>query len=1514
MTRAYATLKRPRRLGVRAVLVAFACCAVASPRLVAQERAFDGWDAIIDREYVHDPDRSDVATFALQNTARARVLVDEAHAAIARGDFKSACQPLQDLINLYPSHVFQVADRPPRYVGAAEYAKFLLGSFPPEEQQVYAEFARLRSATQWRTISTTRDTTKLVEFVRFFEMTPEGRIALERLGRLAFERGDAELAAVYLGRSLAFSELLDEDEAAKVGALAAAIAAYSNQDAKARTLLDQFVGDDVRIGSEASPARETIARFAESVPERPRAWPIIGGDNTHTALAEFDPASLTFASRWETDSFSGDFNPWYRPSRDRDAFPFHPVVGPDVVVLNDGLSVRAWSFYSANPKWRYDGPLARQVGGSQISFEELASERSFNSRRDSEFGSLARSLQHAATIAGGLAIVPMLESVTSTNEIEFDMTRITTPIPRRALHAIDVHTGKLVWTQRRDDTSSQDFVNRVSIGAAPIVIGDRVYAAGYVLEGAINVYVTCFDLNTGKLVWKMPVLVGQQELTMFNKSFKEFTLQMLGAADGSLFVCTNLGLMASIDAVSGNPRWFAEYDSLPIRGSHHYRRTSERQRYWTNDPPLIVDGVVVVTPLDSEYAFGFEAATGKRLWRVESDQGHSFEYCSLLGAARGAVVFAGSNGIGFHDLRRGSLIGSQAYAHRSWAGRGTIGDGVVHQPLIEGLLEVKFDVGPLGVRTDARLLDWACDEPGNLVLHRDFQIVSSARRLTVYYDLDELIARVRERLLTSGATPTDRIDLGELLSLRGEFEVAIEEFGAALNSPVASVAEVRRARDRLSAAHRDAADRAAESGDQATVVKHRLLEAEYAVEDFAFLRTCEQLIRLLEAIDPNRIESVLAKIDARCPGAEYPFQGSLYGGSIPAGLFTLDRRAIYALGRRDVTAAVGYWQAMIERYRTFVFPGGSAGAYAERMIGDAIAKHGRGVYAKFDVAANEEHRTAAADPAGLTALIERFPNAEVVVSARLDLASARLARRDFSSVFRVLAPLLAGGAAESERQNALLLVARSAVGAGDHVLGRLVLERLVKDGRGIACHDGSAPDLASAAARELAAVPAGIVGDAEIGLVGLPDPEYRSLDLGGARTFLVPLQFDRADRVLIYSERELGADSAELRRIDLATMQDVWRVTVPAYFSEIDRPSGFAAGDRIVFRQRGWLLGLDAATGETRFESRLDSNPLAVTSTGSLLYALVSPLMQGPTTLVAIETTTGMTLWQKTLGFETMTLRSAADLVIAVGTRNDPRLIALDALTGAERYSVSNLDYKTGFDARPFERYSVLLTVGATDPRSGKKALAGFDLADGRPLWRDVVVSSNFAFEWLQPYGDSLLLPSGTTKGMRSAPRGITELQILAPRQGEVRTAVPGLQNLRAFDEGVAVAGDRLLLVAGESSSKKSRSDRVIVTEVAAGKVGTTIQLDAIPRAQTYYEVAATRSGELYGLIRTTRNIALGEPDRMYLFTYTPADDVFDVTEIKNVAEGASPASAATSAHFAVVRGTVLYVFPTRNP
>lgn len=1481
----------------------------------ARQGAFEGWDEILDSTYKHDPDKSEVSTFAVQASARVRTLIDDARSAMRGGDFQVASEALQECINLFPTHLLQVSDRPTRFVGAAEYAKYLISTFPPEGRAAYAAFAELRAGALWRALEHSQDVDRLGEFARAWELTPQGRMALDRIGRLALERGDFEQARMVFGRRLALEDSTGVDLTHPT--FLAGAAAILGRDPKSGTALLERVPDDaIVLGGQKVSRRDGLELLSSSAPPERLGWPVLGGNNPRSRFPQFEAEALTFQGSWATPTFDqNERNPWLSLSTDRRmsnriARPFQAVAARDSFITNDGMSVRAFSFYSALPKWRFDGPQLTADRNRHYAFDEYL-DRGRGRDEPKLLGSLARAIPIAATIAGDVVIAPMIERQAHMREIEFDQTPITPIIPRRGLVALDLETGELLWRQHRDDRPAQDFANKVSIASPPIVVGDRIYAVGSVLEGAINVYAVCLSLRDGHVLWRTPLLIGQQELTMFNKPFKEFTLQSVSEADGSIFFSTNLGLAACVDALTGYPRWMTQYEAIEIESSRHYRSTLERDIEWVMDAPIVSDGIAVVAPLDSEYCYGFDVATGRPRYAIHYEQGHRLEYVAPLGVTQGVLVIGGLNGIGFHDLRSGAMLDRFRFReNNAWAGKGMLADGRVLQPLNDALLDLSFAIDATGVRPSERYIDWQCPSPGNLLLYRDFQVVTSAEQITVYYDFERLVKRVRERLAAGEASPGDRIDLGELFALRGRAKEAIVELEAVLADPIATATELRRATTRLSDVHGSLAQEAEAAGDLETAIEERRAQMKHAADDSSFLRAAESMLAMFDKAAPERADEVLQRIEERCPNALYAFVEYGARGEVPAGVFALDRRARMALDRKDVAAAVESLQHIIDRFPDADFLGRRAADAAALRIGELIARNGREVYSAFDLEAGQLRDSALerGSVSELTDLLRRFPNAQIANRVRLDIASLRLKARDFVEVFRIVGPALSAAGNDGERWNGLHCVARAATAVGDLALARLILERLTEVGAGNESLLEPKRGLDAVARADLAALgERAESATQEVRLRALPSSDFRKLEYPeSGRTILIPVAFDREDMVLVYDESRGTDRSAVLRRIDLATLEVKWSYSVEAYFVESNPIAAFAIGDRLIVRQRDRLFGLDAKSGGERFFTALPDSPTATASGDGLLF-MVFKASDG-SRIVAYETATGNSLWSQSLDFPVSALQVYGGGLLATG-KSVARLATIDALTGKVELSLSSLAEGSTLSARVFESFGAVLTLGKIGART---ALTGYDLRDGRQLYRTEEIQRQSKLEWMLPSAKGIILPQGTTFGTTRSARGILEVVRLDPRTGGIEPVVPKLDNVRTADYGEGFSKDRLLVIAADSSLRRTRPEQIVLLDLASGKAAHSFDIPEVTSGPVRYFGFVTENDEFFGLIDIQRSAT--SVDRLLAFSIGSDATVLETVEIPSPPLGMPTQYGITPHYFAVMRGGTLYAFGTRSP
>src|SRR2546423_15378706 len=117
----------------------------------------------------------------------------------------------------------------------------------------------------------------------------------------------------------------------------------------------------------------------------------------------------------------------------------------------------------------------------------------------------------------------------------------------------------------------------------------------------------------------------------------------VAVADGIVYDATQMGCVAALDADTGRLRWVKEYDQILVNSAKGYY-PDPRNIIWENNAPICDQGVLVVAPMDSEYYYGLDAASGQQLWRSSNKHKDSFEpnpaLRYLVGAADRHVVAA----------------------------------------------------------------------------------------------------------------------------------------------------------------------------------------------------------------------------------------------------------------------------------------------------------------------------------------------------------------------------------------------------------------------------------------------------------------------------------------------------------------------------------------------------------------------------------------------------------------------------------------------------------------------------------------------------------------------------------------------------------------------------------------------------------------------------------------------------------------------------------------------------------
>ena len=294
-----------------------------------------------------------------------------------------------------------------------------------------------------------------------------------------------------------------------------------------------------------------------------------------------------------------------------------------------------------------------------------------------------------------------------------------------------------------------------SFEGAPISEGGRMYVAMRRTDGARSqFYVAAYELQTtaaavddeddnarpgGRLKWRTRVC---SSATLGGGDLDEMSHLLLSLSGGTVYLNTNAGAVAAVDADDGSIRWTVRYPRAafrsgdPDRGEQHFFRDLT--------PCLVHKDLVIVAAADCDRIFALEAASGRLAWtlppRAAADAVH------LLGLGSDTLLASG-DWLYWIDASSGRLLAQfpqagptgagQAAPSPRGLGRGVLAGGHVYYPTREAIYV--FDQRP--ARTDfgwqPRLVREIPLVPrgitgGNLVIAEGILLIATGDRLAAF--------------------------------------------------------------------------------------------------------------------------------------------------------------------------------------------------------------------------------------------------------------------------------------------------------------------------------------------------------------------------------------------------------------------------------------------------------------------------------------------------------------------------------------------------------------------------------------------------------------------------------------------------------------------------------------------------------------------------------------------------------------------------------------------------------------
>ncbi|MGD0896296.1 MAG: HEAT repeat domain-containing protein [Thermoguttaceae bacterium] len=588
----------------------------------------------------------------------------EAQTAIGEKNFEKAVKLLQSLAGSEQGRGFwRMKDEPRRTTSVAWAANHLLGTMPAEAIDSYARLNDAPARALFEQARQAGNEGDLRRAARRYFHTEYGYQAMDLLGATAFDRGD------FLAAARAWETLYREHRGGRAdrpvllakaavachlaGAKAQAEAFQSelksrHPDARAAIAAEQVrLTDFVSKALAAPPAAEGLRRApaqewasaagapdaAAVMPDCPPPWSYLFGPaagqqaGNAAALLGYTggggPGKPSIGAAWpriapDRGRLAVTASPWggRNVTFDLPAM-LHPVVTAGQVLYRRQDEVAVCSLETGGELWKTAGlPLYRNLNPAA-----LAENRWLPSVGDAG--------RYALTVGGGQVYTVCRFSWIDPNLFELGeqdgaagSTLAAVPLAERG--------RKIAW-EAGGGKGDDDVARQAKYLAAPTYCDGRLY----VLATCAGAYhALCFDAGSGALIWRtligpVPTASGDERQWM-----AAFALEALGergspitVADGRAYLITNCGVVAALDAATGQPVWGHQYESTltgawwlskpgtPIAQKAYTFLVASRPLEPVN-PLIAVEGRLVCLPCDATSVFALDAQTGDLLWQT----------------------------------------------------------------------------------------------------------------------------------------------------------------------------------------------------------------------------------------------------------------------------------------------------------------------------------------------------------------------------------------------------------------------------------------------------------------------------------------------------------------------------------------------------------------------------------------------------------------------------------------------------------------------------------------------------------------------------------------------------------------------------------------------------------------------------------------------------------------------------------------------------------------------------------
>jgi outer membrane protein assembly factor BamB len=375
------------------------------------------------------------------------------------------------------------------------------------------------------------------------------------------------------------------------------------------------------------------------------------------------------------------------------------------------------------------------------------------------------------------------------------------------LVCLDRATGAELWVASpRSLGDAASPLRSLDLGGSPLVVGQMVYvqARGGKGNQFQDTYVLAFDLADGSLRWHTYISSASTGMMFEPDVAAQLGIPShLAAWGGRLFVLSNFGSLASLDAHDGTVLWITLYpreQQDPQNRMNFARRARTAQQItaakpWESNPVIVDRGRVFTLPADAGAVLVHDASDGSELRRIPMS---GFDDARVLVGVSGPRLVVASGKQVFcipwetfrEDApRQENLFWASSEFRR---GQGQTGDSLRGRPFLTAdsvYVPLAWGIARLSlIERDGALLsmypstgDWPeLEGPGNVLVTPEHLVVAGPSRVNVYADLAVATAKLDRLIAESPRDPAPRLRYAEILFVAGQVGPALDRLDEAI--------------------------------------------------------------------------------------------------------------------------------------------------------------------------------------------------------------------------------------------------------------------------------------------------------------------------------------------------------------------------------------------------------------------------------------------------------------------------------------------------------------------------------------------------------------------------------------------------------------------------------------------------------------------------------------------------------------------------------------------------------------